>query len=129
MAKETLLDTDIAAGGQLIEALDSDGEDINGALWLYYPDLLQWKLLLVSPKLNTKNVTGAYTQVSQVLSRHDEINKNISIGDIKILNREDPLMELLKGIIRTGKGLSKIRMRSNVLNGIYVEDALIYRNV
>jgi hypothetical protein len=128
MAKETLLESDIAAGARFIEALDNDGDDINAALWLYYPDLLQWKLLLRSARFDTGNITSAYTEVSRVLSKQEEINKNISIGDIKIINPKDPVVKLLKVIIRTGKGLNRIRMRSSLLSGIYIEDALIYRN-
>lgn len=127
MAKETLLDSDIAAGANLIKALDKDGEQIDAALWFYYPDLSQWKLLLRSAKFDRSNITGAYTKVSQILSGIDDTNKNLSIGDIKILNSKDPLTSLLKNLIHA-KGLNEIRMRSNVLNGIYVEDALIYRN-
>jgi hypothetical protein len=128
MAKETLLDSDIAAGASFIEALDKDGEAINAALWFYYPDLSQWKLLLASSKFKAGDLTGSYTKISQVLSSQDKISKNISISDIKILQNKDPLMKLLKVIVRTGKDLNQIRMTSNVLNGIYVEDALIYRN-
>jgi hypothetical protein len=128
MAKETLLDSDIAAGANFIEALDKDGEMINAALWFYYPDLSQWKLLLASSKFEGGSLTGSYTKLSQVLSSQDKISTNISISDIKILQNKDPLMKLLKGIARTGKGLNQIRMKANVMNGIYVEDALIYRN-
>jgi hypothetical protein len=128
MAKETLLDSDIAAGARFIEALDKAGEVINAALWFYYPDLSQWKLLLASSKFEGSNLTGSYTKISQTLSAQEDVSKNISIGDVKILQHKDPLMKLLKGIVRTGKGLNQIRMTSNVLNGIYVEDALIYRN-
>lgn len=128
MAKETLLESDIAAGANLIEALDQDGEQIDAALWFYYPDLSQWKLLLRSPTFDRGNITGAYTKVSQVLSGKDDVNLNISISDIKIISTKDPLMNLLKSILHI-KGLNQVRMRSNIFNGIYVEDALIYRNI
>ena|SRR5258708_37790826 len=128
MAKETLLESDITAGARFIEALDKDGNPINAALWFYYPDLSQWKLLLTSPKFDKSNPTISYTEVSKILSAQDEADQNISIADVKILGEKDPLRVLLKAIIRTNKGIHQIRMKSSVLNGIYVEDALIYRN-
>jgi hypothetical protein len=128
MAKETLLETDIAAGAKFIQALDKRGQPINAALWFYYPDLSQWKLLLASPAFQAKDLTQSYTKISEILTAEQDIGNNISIADIKLLNQTDPMMNLLKVIVRTGKGLSQIRMTSNVLNGIYVEDALIYRN-
>jgi hypothetical protein len=125
VAKETLLDSDIGAGERFVQALDKSGKRINAALWLYYPDVSQWKLLLGSPDFD-QDLTGSYTWVSQVLSGEDDVNKNISIGDVKILNPKDPLMHLLKSIVHEESG--KVRMTSNVLGGIYVEDALIYRS-
>jgi len=66
--------------------------------------------------------------VSEVISSIGDVNKSISIDNIKIVKNNDPMMRLLKGIVRTGKGLNTIRMTSNMMNGIYVQDALIYRN-
>ena len=128
MAKETLLESDIAAGAEFIEALDKSGQPIEAALWFYYPDLSQWKLLLSSRAFEGKNLTTHYTNISKVLSSKDQISKNISIADVKILNRADPMTKLLKGIVRTDKTINTVRMISNHFNGIYVEDALIYRN-
>jgi len=66
--------------------------------------------------------------VSEVISSIGDVNKSISIDNIKIVKNNDPMMRLIKGIVRTGKGLNTIRMTSNMTNGIYVQDALIYRN-
>jgi hypothetical protein len=129
MAKETLLDTDIDAGARFIQALDESGKTVDAALWFYYPDLSQWKLLLSSQALEEKDLTKSYTKISEILSAQDDIGSTISVSDVKLLNNTDPMMKLLKGIVRTGGShLSRIRMTSNVFDGIYVEDALIYRN-
>lgn len=128
MAKEKLLESEIDAGARFIEALDKHGKLVDAALWFYYPDLDQWKLLLSSRALEEKDLTRSYTKISEILSSDEKINKNLSVADVKLLSRSDPMMKLLKGIIRTDKGLNRIRMTSNMFNGIYVEDALIYRN-
>lgn len=128
MAKETLLESDIEAGARFIEALDRSGKPVDAALWFYYPDLSQWKLLLSSRALEEKDLTRSYTKISEILSSNEEIGRVVSVADVKLLSQADPMMKLLKGIIRTGKNLSRIRMTSNFFNGIYVEDALIYRN-
>ena len=129
MAKETLLESDITAGAKFIQTLDKRGQPVDAALWFYYPDSCQWKLLLSSPTFDNKDLTKSYTKISEILTSEQEIGKNISIADVKILNQTDPMMKLLKVIVRTDKGPNRIRMTSNVLNGIYVEDALIYRNM
>ncbi len=84
--------------------------------------------MLVSPTFEKNGLTASYTMVSEVISSIGDVNKSISIDNIKIVKNNDPMMRLLKGIVRTGKGLNTIRMTSNMMNGIYVQDALIYRN-
>ena len=128
MAKEVLLESDITAGARLIEELDKKGADVSAALWFFYPDLSEWKLLLVSPTFEKNGLTASYTMVSEVISSIGDVNKSISIDNMKIVKNNDPMMRLLKGIVRSGKGLNTIRMTSNMMNGIYVQDALIYRN-
>ncbi len=128
MAKEVLLESDITAGARLIEELDKKGADVSAALWFFDPDLSEWKLLLVSPTFEKNGLTASYTMVSEVISSIGDVNKSISIDNMKIVKNNDPMMRLLKGIVRTGKGLNTIRMTSNMMNGIYVQDALIYRN-
>ena len=128
MAKEVLLESDITAGARLIEELDKKGADVSAALWFFDPDLSEWKLLLVSPTFEKNGLTASYTMVSEVISSIGDVNKSISIDNMKIVQNNDPMMRLLKGIVRTGKGLNTIRMTSNMMNGIYVQDALIYRN-
>jgi len=128
MAKEVLLESDITAGARLIEELDKKGADVSAALWFFDPDLSEWKLLLVSPTFEKNGLTASYTMVSEVISSIGDVNKSISIDNIKIVKNNDPMMRLLKGIVRSGKGLNTIRMTSNMMNGIYVQDALIYRN-
>ncbi len=84
--------------------------------------------MLVSPTFEKNGLTASYTMVSEVISSIGDVNKSISIDNMKIVKNNDPMMRLLKGIVRTGKGLNTIRMTSNMMNGIYVQDALIYRN-
>jgi hypothetical protein len=128
MAKETLLDRDISAGAKLIRALDGRGIAITAGMWFFYPDLGDWKLLLVSPQLTEEHLPAAYTKISEAISGDSEIAESLSISDVKVLTNKDPMIRMLRGVIRTDRGISTIRMTSNLINGIYVEDALIYRN-
>jgi|SRR6266851_6779395 hypothetical protein len=82
MAKEVLLESDITAGARLIEELDKKGADVSAALWFFYPDLSEWKLLLVSPTFEKNGLTASYTMVSEVISSIGDVNKSISIDNI-----------------------------------------------
>ena len=133
MAKEILLDSDIEAGRKLLQAIDADGEiKITAAMWFFYPDLEKWKLLLYSSDIESKKdedikLTWLYTKISMIISKLDS-QVAASLSSVKLVVREASLLKLFKAIIRV-EGISAIRMTSNYINGVYIEDALIYRNI
>lgn len=131
MAKEVLLDSDIDAGKNLLKALDENGFNITTAMWFYYSDIEEWKLLLSSPDFNKikdpNEPSRIYTKISQIINDSKDVAIT-PLESVKILLKNDPLIKLF-GFIISAKGISAIRMKANYLNGIYVEDALIYRNI
>jgi hypothetical protein len=46
---------------------------------------------------------------------------------IGVLDAEADLVRLLKAAVGTGPGISRIRFSKNVINGHFIDDALIYR--
>jgi hypothetical protein len=46
---------------------------------------------------------------------------------IGLLDASDDLVRLLKVAIVTGPGVKRIRFSKNVINGHFIDDALIYR--
>jgi hypothetical protein len=56
-------------------------------------------------------------------------NATLPLSSIGVLDANDDLVRLLKAAIRTGPGLSRIRFSRNVINGHFIDDALIYRAV
>jgi len=128
MGKEILLDSHIEAGKELLRALDEKAFNITTAMWFFYPDAEKWKLLLYSPEFEKeKNPTLLYSRISKVITELGDKTSAISLESVKLVLRNDPLLKMFKSIIHA-KGISTIRMQSNYFNGIYVEDALIYRN-
>ena len=66
MAKELLVtdalsDKMIQAGAKLVERLDEDASNIKSALWLYFPDARNWKLILASEIVET-NISKPYSK-------------------------------------------------------------------
>jgi hypothetical protein len=128
MAKETLLDLEIRAGAHLIRELDAQGFHISSALWLYDSDQEAWKLLLAAPQFSATSWRQAYEKVAETLHRHADIAEVLAMSDISVLTEGNPRFRLLKGIKATGPGIHNIRMGANLIDGIFVEDAIIYRN-
>lgn len=129
MAKEILLDSDIDAGQKLIKELDASGVTLKTALWFFYPDIREWKLLLSSPdfeKQEESNILSkSYSNIFNII-REGELN--VSLDTIKIVLSNEPLKKMFNALAHAS-GNNRIRMSANYINGIYIEDALIYRNI
>jgi hypothetical protein len=53
----------------------------------------------------------------------------VEISDIKVIRTDEPLVTVLGMMIRTGPtpALSLARLTNNYINGILIQDALLYR--
>jgi hypothetical protein len=121
MAAATLVDEDIAAGHNAVEALDNAGFPVTAAFWLYYSDAETWKLWIATQRA-AEDLQKAYLQVGKILIDQSALD----LSRIRLVRPDDPMVRAIASVVRV-KGLSDVRFKSNVVNGIYIEDALIYR--
>jgi len=126
-----LVEKDIEDGRKLVEALDRSNFNLVGALWFYFADSREWRLLLVSPLVDTIGPSGCYRRIQSVLkdmSYDLATSFGIPLSRIAVKSPWDSLIRLLKMAIQTDRrGISKIRFTRNTINGVFIEDALIYR--
>jgi hypothetical protein len=126
MDKKILVEVNIEEGKKLVNALDRSKFILSGALWFYYSNLDEWRLLLVTPLVDLIGPNKAYTIVYNVIQ--DERFSSISIVNISVLSPTNRLIQLLRVALRTDpKAISQIRFTSNTINNEFIEDALIYR--
>lgn len=125
---ETQLTPDlIREGAALVEGLDKVGVSPDAALWLYFPDIAAWKLLLAEVKVGPDGPRGVYRVVLKTLqSLRNEI-AHLSLEDVALAKPDAPIIKLLAQAIATGPGINGIRFTHNVVNGTLIEDAFIYR--
>jgi hypothetical protein len=116
----------VQAGESLLKELDSENAKVNSALWYYFPDDGNWKLLLSFGDAGKEGPRAAYARIQKALSKLGE-GKGPALADIGITKPDAPLLELLKTAIRTGSGVSGVRFTNNVINGQLIRDAHIYR--
>lgn len=126
MVAMTLTEKQIDAGEELLKRLDKAKVHVDAALWFYFLESQDWKLLLSLPHLIKQGPQAAYREVQKPLSKPSELLA-ISLDDVSIAKLNDPLIQLLKGAIKTGPGVSRIRFSKNAVNRQWIEDALIYR--
>lgn len=125
MVKEQLTDGMIEAGARLTAKLDEAGVPIVAALWLFMPEVNEWRLLFASPEVSTQGPRAVYAKVRRVVEEAGDLRLPLSI--IGVMETEADLVQFLKGAIQTGPGIARLRFSKNVINGHFIDDALIYR--
>ena len=128
VVKEQLTDAMIDVGELLIKQLDENGVPIRVALWLFMPDINEWRLRLESPDIPLLGPRKIYEQIEKARHMLGPQSEAVPLSVISLLNERDQLVQLLGSAMRTGNTTSRIRFTKNVINGHYISDALIYRN-
>ncbi len=125
MDHETLVEQQIRDGQALVRKFDQSKFPFVSAFWFYYPDQDAWKLVVATDEAG--DPIKAYTRLSGIISSIEEQGFSLDISQVKLVKPTDPLIRALR-IIRI-EGISNVRFTSNLINGVYIDDALIYRNV
>jgi hypothetical protein len=117
----------IAEGAALVKKLDETGTSPDAALWFYFPDVGTWKLLLAEVKLGPTGPRDAYRTIQKTLQLLGNTVTHISLSDVAVAKPDAPIIRVLRRAIATGPGISGIRFTRNVIDGLMIEDAYIYR--
>jgi len=127
MVKEQLTDAMVEAGAELTRKLDESGMHTTTALWLFDPEINEWRLLFASPEVSAEGPRKVYERIDSAL---EELGDKASAAPFSVIRLLDPsaeLVKLLKIGVATGPGVRRIRFSKNVINGHFIDDALIYR--
>jgi hypothetical protein len=127
VVKEQLTEEMIEAGAQLTARLDEMGVQVAAALWFFEPEVNEWRLLFASPEVSTAGPRTVYEKIEAARRALGEQVAAAPLSAIGLLDAEHPLVQVLSTAIRSGGGVSRIRFSRNVINGFFIDDALIYR--
>ena len=120
------LTTDMMAEGKrLLEHLDSTSNEVDAALWFFFPDIEKWRLIISLPKLAPKGPKASYRAIQQAIKKLK--SSKLGLDEIAIPRPNAPLLDLLRKVFRTGPGISGIRITNSVVNGQLIDDVFIYR--
>lgn len=125
MAETVLVNEDIEAGRELVQVLDMSGFPVTAAAWIYFSDLDEWRLVIRTPKA-AQNLHEALLEVALAMDARGDLRQRIDLARVKLVPPGDRMLKALGRAVRA-EGLSTIRFSRNVINGIYIDDALIYR--
>jgi hypothetical protein len=124
LVKEVLTDQMIAAGSALTRQLDRSNWSVAASLWLYEPEINEWRLLIASPSVSSEGPLAAYRLVSAALQ---EITPRLSLDSISVVPPEDARVRALASAYQTGTDIQGRRVFRSAINGYYIDDAYVYR--
>ena len=117
----------VSDGAALLGKLQELHWKFNAALWFYFPDANGWQLLIASPEVEATGPRESYAVIQKGLSELNPSPLSLSLDDIKLMPSNHPLIGLLSSFVATEDSISSIRFSKNVINGQFIDDALIYR--
>lgn len=127
MVAAALTDDMIALGARLIRQLDARGLAPDAAFWFYVPDRQEWSLVLAETKLSAKGPRWIYRQIRTALLAIESPVPALSLDSISVVSPDHQIALLLSRALHTGPGIAGIRFTNNVIDGVPIEDAYIYR--
>ncbi len=127
VVKEVLTEEMISVGAKFTHLLDKTGLTVGASLWLYVPESNIWQLVIASPEVRTQGPKKVYKRIQSILSRIPEGQPSVELRYISVVAENHPWVSLLRVAIKTGDGISGVRFSRNTINGIFIEDAYIYR--
>ena len=125
MAETALVEADVRLGRELIQILDEAGFPVTGAAWIYYPDAEEWRLVIRSPRAS-KDLLDAMRELAALMDAKGDLRSNLDLSRVKLVPPQDRMLSAIGSVIRA-EGLGSIRFSRNMINGIFIDDALIYR--
>lgn len=127
MVEASLTPQLVEEGAALIQALDAADMSPDAAFWFYMPDIKAWKLVLAEIKVGSQGPREIYKQIQRVLSSLSKEARALALEDIALAKPDAPVVSVLRKAVRTGPGISGIRFSQNIIDGVLIEDAYIYR--
>ena len=116
----------IENGKKVIKVLDNTVVKPTSVFWFYFADLESWRLIISSPYYTEKNSQDCYKDFI------DRTNKTkftrLKISDVTLVPENNDLVNLLKVAVKTeADAIDGITFTSNTINGVFIENAYIYR--
>jgi antitoxin component of RelBE/YafQ-DinJ toxin-antitoxin module len=128
VVKEQLTDEMIEAGAQLTQKLDELGLPISVAMWFFLSDVNEWRLLFASPQLSAEGPRAVYEKIEEARKALGTQADRLPLSAIGLMDANHQLVQLLRNALQTPPGVSRVRFSKNVIDGHFIEDALIYRS-
>ena len=129
MGEEALVESQIEDSISFVKSLDSQGDKPSAAVWNYFPDADDWRLLIAGPTFDAllpKDEARAYQRVAEALSNANV--SSLSIGQMKIVRTDYPMLNATRFLLKTSPdAVIRAHFKDNRINGIFIKEMLVLR--
>ena len=129
MGEKALVESLVNDAVVLIRKLDELGISPTSAVWFYYEDADEWRLLIASPALDQflpKQEAVAYEKLIEAFSNTS--TTTIRISDLKLVRTDYPLLKALRVMAHThAKGIVRLHFTDCTVDQVFVKEAVILR--
>jgi hypothetical protein len=130
MGEEALVESQISDSISLIKSLEEKGDKPSTAIWYYFPDVGEWRLLLAGESFDAllpKDESRAYEKIAEALSEAKLSSLNIS--EVKLVRTDYPLLGATRQLIRTpADAIVRAHFKDTSVNGTFIKEMLILRS-
>lgn len=127
VVKENLSEEMIEAGAMLTNLLGNTKLIISASLWFFIPESNIWRLIFASPEVRLNGPKKVYEQIQSILTLIPEDKPRINLKNVTVINDNNFLISLLRIAVKEHSSATGLRLSSNIINGYFIHDVLIYR--
>ena len=115
----------MSAGAIFVKEIEKSSLHLHAAMWIQQNPDDFWKFVLAFPEVRLEGPRYVYKKLRSISNRISPEEFRIGSEIVSVVEERDRLIQMFKGIIRVED--SGVRFSRNSLNGIYIEDAYIYK--
>lgn len=130
MGEETLVESQISDSISLIKSLERAGDKPSTAIWYYFPDAGEWRLLLAGQSFDAllpKDESRAYQKIAEALNKAHL--SSLTMSEVKLVRTDYPLLKATQHLIKTpADAITRAHFKDTSVNGTFIKEMLILRS-
>lgn len=123
----TLFPEMVEAGEALVRKIEASPLHLCAALWFQESTDADWRLIFAFPEVRLEGPKSVYKKVRSISNKLPPSEPKIKSEDISVVDDKDRFISIFKGVVRVDGG--GVRFSRNFINGLYIEDAYIYKMI
>jgi hypothetical protein len=125
MAETALVEVEFRKSERMVSALEAAGIRVAVAMWVQFPEYVDWRFVLVSKDLDSLDLGDAYLKVNRCFK--DAGMSAWQTPPIFIMKTSDPFIRALRKAFRKTKDVAGVRLGGQTWGDRFVDDAYAYK--